>query len=182
MVARCATSRAARSSGRENSGNAHARWPSWISCNVAPGIAFAFHPHRDTWYSAPHFQLNWWLPIFAISEDNGLAFHPRYWETPIQNSSRVYNYAEWNATSRKIAATQIGTDTDIPWGLLTLPDGAILYSRRDAHDIVRLDPATGAKSTVGTVPDVQSTDGEGGLLGLAGRVGSVSWNHPGTRV
>ena len=63
--------------------------------------------------------------------------------------------------------TQIATDTDIPWGLVTLPDGTILYNRRDAHDIVHLDPATGAKSTVGTVPNVDNTDGEGGLTGLA---------------
>ena len=62
---------------------------------------------------------------------------------------------------------QIGTDTDIPWGLVTLPDGTILYSRRDAQDIVRLNPTTGAKATVGTVPNVSGTDGEGGLLGLA---------------
>lgn len=62
---------------------------------------------------------------------------------------------------------QVGTETDIPWGLDTLPDGSVLYTRRDAHQVVRLDPATGAKTTVGTVPNVQSTDGEGGLLGLA---------------
>ncbi|MEV4636967.1 PQQ-dependent sugar dehydrogenase [Actinoplanes sp. NPDC049548] len=65
------------------------------------------------------------------------------------------------------AVTQIATDTDIPWGLVTLPDGSILYTRRDAHDIIRLNPATGAKTSVGTVPNVQNTDGEGGLLGLA---------------
>ena len=62
---------------------------------------------------------------------------------------------------------QVATDNDIPWGMVTLPDGTILYGRRDAKDIVRLNPATGAKATVGTVPNVQSTDGEGGLLGLA---------------
>ncbi|MFI5907906.1 PQQ-dependent sugar dehydrogenase [Dactylosporangium sp. NPDC051541] len=65
------------------------------------------------------------------------------------------------------AVTQVGTDTDIPWGLVTLPDGNLLYTRRDAHNIVRLNPATGAKTAVGAVPNVQSTDGEGGLLGLA---------------
>jgi glucose/arabinose dehydrogenase len=65
------------------------------------------------------------------------------------------------------SVTQVGTDTDIPWGLVTLPDGTILHSRRDAQDIVHLNPATGAKTTLGTVPNVQSTDGEGGLLGLA---------------
>ena len=63
--------------------------------------------------------------------------------------------------------TQITTDTDIPWGLVTLPDGSIVYSRRDAHDIVLLNPGTGAKTSLGTVPNTQSTDGEGGLLGLA---------------
>ena len=57
------------------------------------------------------------------------------------------------------------TETDIPWGLVTLPDGSILYSRRDAHDIIRLN--AGVKATVGIVPNVESTDGEGGLLGLA---------------
>jgi len=65
------------------------------------------------------------------------------------------------------AVTQVATDSDIPWGLVTLPDGTILYNRRDAHDIVALDPRTGAKSTIGTVPNVASTDGEGGLTGLA---------------
>jgi glucose/arabinose dehydrogenase len=65
------------------------------------------------------------------------------------------------------SVTQVATDTDIPWGLASLSDGTVLYSRRDAQDIVRLNPATGAKTTLGTVPNVQSTDGEGGLLGLA---------------
>ncbi|MEV4411865.1 PQQ-dependent sugar dehydrogenase [Catellatospora sp. NPDC049609] len=63
--------------------------------------------------------------------------------------------------------TQVATDTDIPWGLATLADGSILYSRRDAHDVIRLNPTTGAKTTLGTVPNAQSTDGEGGLLGIA---------------
>ena len=62
---------------------------------------------------------------------------------------------------------QIATDTDIPWGLTTLPNGDVLYTRRDAHTIVELNPTTGATTTVGTVPNVAETDGEGGLLGLA---------------
>ncbi|MFC0107825.1 PQQ-dependent sugar dehydrogenase [Kibdelosporangium aridum] len=65
------------------------------------------------------------------------------------------------------AVTQVGTDTDLPWGLVTLPDGSILYSRRDADDIVHLNPTTGTKTVVGTVPNVSGTDGEGGLMGLA---------------
>ncbi|QSQ26702.1 lectin [Pyxidicoccus parkwayensis] len=70
-------------------------------------------------------------------------------------------------TNAVCSVTQVATDTDIPWGLVNLPDGSVLYGRRDAQNIVRLDPATGQKTSVGTVPNVQSTDGEGGLMGLA---------------
>ncbi len=72
---------------------------------------------------------------------------------------------------------QITTDDDIPWGLVTLPDGTILYNRRDAHDIIHLNPATGAKTNIGTVPNAQSTAGEGGLLGLEINPGTFATDH-----
>jgi glucose/arabinose dehydrogenase len=65
------------------------------------------------------------------------------------------------------AVTQIAADTDVPWGLTQLPDGAVLYSRRDVFDIVRLDPATGVKTSIGRVPGTQGTDGEGGVMAIA---------------
>jgi glucose/arabinose dehydrogenase len=65
------------------------------------------------------------------------------------------------------STAQVATDTDIPWGLAALPDGNVLYSRRDADDIILLNPTSGVKKTVGIVPNVQGTDGEGGLLGIA---------------
>jgi hypothetical protein len=122
---------------------------------LTTGIAYAFHPHRDTWYSAPFCQLNWWLPIYPISADNGLAFHPKYWYTPVKNGSRLYNYAEWNATSRKIAASQIGTDTRVqpkPEEEVELdpqirpvcePGGIILFSGAQLHSSV---PNTSTKT------------------------------------
>jgi glucose/arabinose dehydrogenase len=63
------------------------------------------------------------------------------------------------------------------WGLVTLPDGTILFNERDAHTIVHLNPKTGAKKTIGTVPNVQSTDGEGGLTGLEINPVSYSSDH-----
>ena len=33
---------------------------------LTTGIAYAWHPHRDTWYSAPPSQINWWLPIYEL--------------------------------------------------------------------------------------------------------------------
>ena len=61
--------------------------------------------------------------------------------------------------------TPIAADTDVPWGLGFLPDGSALMTERDTHNVVRV-TAAGQKTTVGTIPDVAGTDGEGGLLGL----------------
>ncbi|MGI3780123.1 MAG: PQQ-dependent sugar dehydrogenase [Janthinobacterium lividum] len=65
------------------------------------------------------------------------------------------------------SARPVATDDDIPWGLATLPDGSVLYARRDRRQLVLLDPVTGRQTVVGgTLPGVAGTDGEGGLLGL----------------
>jgi hypothetical protein len=80
---------------------------------LTTGIAYAFHPHRDTWYSAPQCQLNWWMPIFTIESGRSMAFHPKYWSQPVRNSSRTYNYHEWNKTSRFNAAQFVKQDTRI---------------------------------------------------------------------
>lgn len=115
---------------------------------LTAGIAYAFHAHRDTWYSAPHCQLNWWLPIYELSEENCMAFHPRYWREPVKNSSRNYNYARWNAEGRKAAAAQIKADTreqpraeeplelEPSLRLLCPPGGLILFSAAQLHSTV----------------------------------------------
>jgi hypothetical protein len=78
---------------------------------LSAGISYAFHPHRDTWYSAPFSQLNWWIPIYPVVAENVMAFHPQYWSNPVRNGSRRYNYYEWNRASRQTAAQHIKTDT-----------------------------------------------------------------------
>ncbi len=112
------------------------------------GIALPFHPHRDTWYSAPQCQINWWLPVYEIQTENALAFHPRYWTHPVPNTSRTYNYYEWNANSRGIAATQIGVDTreqphaeapieaDPQIRILCPVGGAVVFSGAQLHSTV----------------------------------------------
>jgi hypothetical protein len=77
------------------------------------GIAYAFHPHRDTWYSAPFCQINWWMPIYEIKADNCMALHPRYWNQPVRNGSNQYNYYKWNLESRQNAAKHVKTDTRV---------------------------------------------------------------------
>ena len=75
------------------------------------GLAYQFHAHRDTWFSAPQAQLNWWLPVYAIESNNSMAFHPRYFAESIKNSSSDYDYEEWNRTGRQQAAKQVKEET-----------------------------------------------------------------------
>jgi hypothetical protein len=115
---------------------------------LTAGIAYAFHPHRDTWYSAPFCQLNWWLPVYDLDPDNAMAFHPRYWREPVKNSSAGYDYARWNAESRQQAARHIKTDTRVQpraeeplelepqLRLLCPPGGVILFSGAQLHSTV----------------------------------------------
>jgi hypothetical protein len=115
---------------------------------LSSGIAYAFQPHRDTWYSAPFSQINWWLPVYEFSPDNGMAFHPRFWDSAVPNNSDTYNYYEWNRTSRQNAASHIKADTRIqPRPQISLePDpqlrvvvnvgGAMLFSAAQLHSTV----------------------------------------------
>ncbi len=73
---------------------------------LTTGIAYAWHPHRDTWYSAPSCQLNWWTPIYELSGDNTMAFHPQYFSRAVKNDSAGYNYYEWNKVHRGTHVSQ----------------------------------------------------------------------------
>jgi hypothetical protein len=77
---------------------------------LTTGIAYAWHPHRDTWYSAPNCQINWWIPIYEIASENAMAFYPHYWNRPIRNDSAGYDYEEWNRNHRFSAVQYIKED------------------------------------------------------------------------
>jgi hypothetical protein len=77
---------------------------------LTSGIAYAWHPHRDTWYSAPFSQVNWWMPIFEIDVDDGIAFHLRYFNEPVPNDSHRYNYYKWNQEHRGAAVSYVKGD------------------------------------------------------------------------
>jgi hypothetical protein len=116
---------------------------------LTTGIAFAWHPHRDTWYSAPACQINWWLPIYEITSDNAMAFHPHYWTHPVKNSSADYNYYTWNKLYRGEAVAKILKNDTRPLPratepmelepqirLICPPGGVILFSGAQMHSSV----------------------------------------------
>ena len=77
---------------------------------LTTGIAYAFHPHRDTWYSASQAQINWWFPVYDIEPDNGLAIYSDVFAASLPNTSDTYNYYRWNLESRAVAATLVRED------------------------------------------------------------------------
>ncbi len=115
---------------------------------LSTGIAYAFQPHRDTWYSAPTCQINWWMPVYDIASDNCMAFHPRYFLNGIRNSSETYNYQDWTKNNRFNASSHIGTDTRIQpkaldpvemqpdMRLLPPPGGVLVFSAAQLHSTV----------------------------------------------
>jgi hypothetical protein len=114
---------------------------------LTSGIAYAFHPHRDTWYSAPMCQLNWWLPIYDIVSENCLAFYPEYFAKPLANNSEIYNYYEWNRVNRASAAQHVKSDTreqpklqepieSRDLRIICPPGGIIIFSGAHLHETV----------------------------------------------
>jgi Phytanoyl-CoA dioxygenase (PhyH) len=114
---------------------------------LTSGIAYAFHPHRDTWYSAPMCQINWWLPITDLTPQNCLGFYPEYFHRPLRNSSEIYNYSEWNRAARMEAARHVRSDTreqpkpqeDVAGEAVKIifpPGGLILFSGAHLHETV----------------------------------------------
>ena len=115
---------------------------------LTTGIAYAWHPHRDTWYSAPSTQINVWLPVFDVRADNTVAFHPAHFAKNVENDSERYNYYEWNQKYRAAAASQISKDarplprpletieTDSEIRIVCPVGGVILFSGAHLHSSV----------------------------------------------
>ena len=118
---------------------------------LTTGIAYAHHAHRDTWYSAPACQFNWWMPLYDFEANQGMAFLPHYWNRDVKNGSAQFNYYRWNADGRKNAAQHVKRDTRVqphaeePLALepnvrLVVPvGGIIIFSGAHLHLTVRND-------------------------------------------
>jgi hypothetical protein len=115
---------------------------------LTSGAAYALHPHRDTWYSAPMFQVNWWLPVFAFEAESSMAFHQRYFDDGVGNDSETFNYFEWNAVGRREAWKHVQSDTrkqprataavelEPQVRVVPEPDGMLVFSAAHLHSTV----------------------------------------------
>jgi hypothetical protein len=115
---------------------------------LTAGVGYAFPPHRDTWWSAPMAQINWWTPIFDFTSESSMAFHPNYWNKPVSNGSEEFNYYQYNAVGRKEAAKHVTTDTRKQPGprepmdlenqirVVCPPGGTIMFAAAQMHSTV----------------------------------------------
>jgi Phytanoyl-CoA dioxygenase (PhyH) len=111
--------------------------------HLTTGVAFAFPWHRDTWYSAPAQQINWWLPIFPVREDNAMAFDPAGFGHEVPNTSDGFDYYQNNA-ARATTATGVTREVQARPGakdhkaeqelvILPAPGEVLLFSGDQLH-------------------------------------------------
>jgi phytanoyl-CoA dioxygenase PhyH len=114
------------------------------------GIGLNLPPHRDTWWSAPFQQIQFWGPLFPMSRHSAMDFYPYYHRMPMPNTSNEFNVYRWNSTGRKNAAQhRRGADTRgiprpagevEPHGTvqIVLPvGGMVLFSANEMHSTTR---------------------------------------------
>ena len=111
--------------------------------HLTTGIAFAFPWHRDVWYSAPSQQINWWLPVFPVRDDNAMSFDLASFDRAVPNSSDAFDYYRNNA-ARLTTATQVTREVQARPGalnhnpsqeltILPAPGEVLLFSGAQLH-------------------------------------------------
>lgn len=114
--------------------------------HLTTGIAYAFPWHRDVWYSAPAQQINWWLPVFAVRDDNSMRFDPSSFDRAVTNSSGQFDYYR-NNSARLNTASQISNERQVrpaalnysPVGELVVvpaPGAIMLFSGAQLHSSI----------------------------------------------
>lgn len=111
--------------------------------HLTTGVAVAFPWHRDTWYSAPAQQINWWLPIFPVRDDNAMSFDLASFDRAVPNTSDAFDYYQNNAR-RQTTATGVTREVQARPGafdhkadqeliILPAPGEVLLFSGNQLH-------------------------------------------------
>lgn len=63
-----------------------------------PEAAAAYFAHRDTWYGNPRAQVNLWVPLYDVAEEETFTFFPSAFARAVENDSASFDYATWRET------------------------------------------------------------------------------------
>jgi hypothetical protein len=112
------------------------------------GLTLQFDAHRDTWFSNPPCQVNWWMPVYEVTENSVMTFHTKYFAKAVRNSSEIYDYDEWLANGRvdavkmvekderkrSVAEEEIEFTPDLR--VVTPPGGVMVFSGAQLHSTI----------------------------------------------
>lgn len=121
---------------------------------IDSGVAHQFPWHRDVWYAAPAQQVNWWLPVFELSAENGLAFDLSSFARRVDNDSATFDYERetgkprlTQTTTATVAALSLPAarawEAQVETILVPRPGQVILFSGAQLHRSV---PNTSGKA------------------------------------
>ena len=77
---------------------------------LTAGVSYNYKAHRDMWYGHPQQLVNYWVPVFPVTEDNVMSMFTDYFHRAIKNGSNQYDYDEWVAKHRPAAVAKTTTD------------------------------------------------------------------------
>lgn len=59
--------------------------------------------HRDSWGSNLYAQINWWMPVYPVNNENTLLFYPKYWDQSIENNSATWSHKNYQHSLKSVA-------------------------------------------------------------------------------
>jgi hypothetical protein len=77
---------------------------------LTAGVSYNYKAHRDMWYGHPQQLLNYWTPVFPVVGGNVMSMFTDLFDKPVANASNAYDYDQWVAKHRHVAAEKVTQD------------------------------------------------------------------------
>ena len=61
----------------------------------AKGLLKPAKAHRDTWASNMFHQINWWIPLQNVKENNSIYLIPKYFNKKVENTSKEWSFEKY---------------------------------------------------------------------------------------
>jgi len=79
--------------------------------HLNPALARAYSLHRDTWYANPQCQINWWIALHDVPEEQAFSFYPARFNRKVENTSAAFDYNQWmNKVGWQSTRSQLSVD------------------------------------------------------------------------
>ena len=98
-------------------------------------------PHRDTWGSNIHSQINWWAPIYRLEESRTIAIYPSYWTNAIANDTKDWRFATHIESRRNTPAGLKAPYPSAPSILETIDESEVIKVMLEPGDVLSFSSA-----------------------------------------